>query len=207
MHDHNKRRLWVARDHPGWWLMGLAAALMVLFWLGGERITSTLQYQRSAIAQGEYWRLLTGHLVHAGFRHMSLNLAGGAVIAAHFARTYSLRNLSFILLASVVAIDLGLLFRDRDLETYVGLSGVLHGVLAAGTIAWWRTEQLGLALTLTSITVGKLLWEQFQGPVTLAGDGLTVIVNAHLYGAIGGGVLGAVLFATNRVPRRVRQPT
>src|SRR5690242_13776108 len=114
MNDNSKQRVWLdPKQRPGLWLMGLAALVMVLFWLLGDRATSALQYDRHAIFRGEYWRLVTGHLVHAGFRHMALNLAGGAIMAALFARTYSLRHWTLILIVSLVAIDLGFLFRDR----------------------------------------------------------------------------------------------
>ncbi len=29
---------------------------------------------RDAVAEGEYWRLLTGNLVHLGWRHLALNV-------------------------------------------------------------------------------------------------------------------------------------
>ncbi len=187
------------RISAGLWLVGLAAALLVLLWAGGTRVTDILQYRRSAIMQGEWWRLVTGHLVHVNFRHMALNVAGGIVMAALFLRTYSRTQWLFILLASLIVIDVGFLLRDRQLETYVGFSGVLHGVLAAGALAWWRTEPRLMALAITVITVGKLAFEQWEGPVSLAGEGMTVIVNAHLYGAIGGAFVSALLLVTGKL--------
>jgi rhomboid family GlyGly-CTERM serine protease len=186
---------------PGLWLIGLAAAVLVLFWACGDRVTYALQYRRSAILEGEWWRLLTGHLVHAGFRHMALNVAGGLIMVALFVRTYSRSQWLVILLASLIAIDIGFLLCDRNLESYVGFSGVLHGVLAAGTIAWWRTESRILAIAITVVTVGKLTWEQWEGPVSLVGEGMTIIVNAHLYGAIGGGAVGAILLWFGKIPK------
>ena len=186
---------------PGLWLIGLAAGLMVLLWALGDDVTEALQYRRSAILAGEGWRLLTGHFVHAGFRHMALNVAGGLVMVALFARAYSRNQWLLILAASLIVIDIGFLVRDRQLETYVGFSGVLHGVLAAGTIAWWRTERPILAIAITCVTIGKLAWEQWEGPVSMVGEGLTVIVNAHLYGAIGGGAVGAILLSLGKIPK------
>jgi rhomboid family GlyGly-CTERM serine protease len=203
-HD-NKAALPVVRGTklgPGHWVMGLAAAVMVLLWAGGDDFNAWLRYQRSAILHGEVWRLVTGHIVHVNFRHMALNVAGGAVMAALFSRTFALRHWLVIAAASLFVIDAGFLLRDRTLESYVGFSGILHGILAAGMLAWWRTESGLLAFALTVITVGKLAWEQWEGPVTLAGDDFTVIVNAHLYGAIGGGIVGAILLARNAIPRR-----
>ena len=79
---------------------------------------------------------------------------------------------------------------EPQLEWYVGLSGVLHGALAAGAIGWWRHESKPLALALTAVLVGKLAWEQWQGALPLSGD-MPVVVDAHLYGAIGGALAGA----------------
>lgn len=188
---------------PGLWLVGLGFGLLVLLWALGDGVKSVLQYERAAVFQGEWWRLVTGHLVHVDLRHTLLNVAGGIAMTALFYNTFPARDWTIILLASLVACDLGFLIREKDLIDYVGFSGILHGVLVAGTLAWWRTETKPLAFALTVVTFGKLFWEQWQGPVSLAADTMKVIVNAHLYGAIGGGVVGAVLLAMGRVPRRV----
>jgi hypothetical protein len=91
----------------------------------------------------------------------------------------------------VLCIDLGMWLLMPQLQWYVGLSGVLHAVLAAGTVVWWKTEPRLLAVLLTLILVGKLIWEQTQGALPLSGD-LPVVVNAHLYGEVGG-LLGAAM--------------
>ena len=38
--------------------------------------------------------------------------------------------------ASVAMIDLGFVLFEPQLDWYVGLSGVLHGALAAGAVSW-----------------------------------------------------------------------
>ncbi|MFL6551463.1 MAG: rhombosortase, partial [Povalibacter sp.] len=86
---------------------------------------------------------------------------------------------------------------EPQLQWYVGLSGVLHGALAAGAIAWWQHETRALASALTLVLVGKLCWEQWQGALPLSGD-MLVIVDAHLYGAVGGLFAGVVLWMFSR---------
>ena len=69
---------------------------------------------------------------------------------------------------------------------YVGLSGVLHGFVAAGALALLlRRETLGAVLGVG--LAAKLIFEQIVGPVpfTAASVGGPVVVAAHLYGAIG----------------------
>ena len=180
-----------------WWVLGLLAGLSVLLALGGETARLALRYEKSAAWGGEYWRLLTGHLVHAGAAHLLLNVIGVGLIAALFPRDYSPRQWLLILLSSAFAIDLGFVLFEPQLLWYVGLSGVLHGALAAGAIAWWQHETRPLALALTAILAGKLSWEQWHGALPLSGD-MPVIVDAHLYGAIGGLVVAASLWVYSR---------
>ena len=111
-----------------------------------------------------------------------------------------------ILASSVVIIDLGFVLLEPQLEWYVGLSGVLHGALAAGAIGWWQHESRPLALALTLVLIGKLAWEQWHGALPLSGD-MPVVVDAHLYGAIGGALAGACLYLHNRAPFPHRPPT
>lgn len=178
---------------PEAWLLGLLLLALVLLSLLGESGRLALRYQREAVLQGEYWRLVTGHLVHGSTQHLILNAAGLALIAALFPRDYSWRAWLLIALFSMLAIDAGLVFYEPQLVWYVGLSGVLHGALAAGAIAWWRHESRALALLLSAILLGKLAWEQWHGALPLSGD-LTVVVDAHLYGAVGGALAGLMLW-------------
>jgi hypothetical protein len=69
----------------------------------------------------------------------------------------------------------------------VGLSGVLHGVVASGALALSLQRQaLGAVLALGLVC--KLAFEQIAGPVPFTAEsvGGPVVVAAHLYGAAGG---------------------
>ena len=88
-----------------------------------------------AVLHGEYWRLLTCHFVHYSAQHLLLNAVGLGLVAALFPREYSLAGWLSILAGSIAAIDLGFVLLEPQLEWYVGLSGVLHGALAARVAA------------------------------------------------------------------------
>jgi len=51
-----------------------------------------LRYEHTAVLHGEYWRLLTNHLVHSSGQHLLLNAVDLGLIAALFPREYSLRG-------------------------------------------------------------------------------------------------------------------
>lgn len=175
------------------WLLGLLILVVVLLECGGDAVRLWCRYDRAAILQGEYWRLVSGHLVHASWNHLFENLAGVGLLAALFPHDYSLRQWLLLALASLVAIDVGFVCNEPQLEWYVGLSGVLHGLLAAGTVAWWRFETRLLASILTAIFLGKMGYEQVYGSLPSASE-MAVVSEAHLYGTVGGLVAGLLLW-------------
>lgn len=181
----------------GAWLLGLLAATLVLLWFAGESWRQLLRYERGGVLSGQYWRLITGHLVHGSVQHLLLNAVGLGLVASLFPREFSLGGWLVILLSSAAVIDIGFVFWEPQLQWYVGLSGILHGALAAGAIGWWRHESRALALALTAILTGKLAWEQWHGALPFSGD-MPVVVDAHLYGALGGVIGGGFLWLRSR---------
>jgi rhomboid family GlyGly-CTERM serine protease len=151
-----------------------------------------LRYQRDAIVAGEWWRFVTGHLVHLGWAHLALNLVGLLLMWALFIPDYTPRQWLLITVASVAAIDAGFLLFNPELDWYVGLSGVLHGVMAAGTLAHLRRREPD-AWILAVFLIGKLAYEQFIGvmPYSMKSAGGPVVVDAHLYGTIGALIVAA----------------
>ncbi len=164
---------------------------VVLSAFSGSAARLVLRYERNAILDGQIWRLLTGHLVHGNAWHLTLNVAGMGLVALLFGRDYSPWQWLGILLASIAAIDIGFVFYEPQLEWYVGLSGVLHGAIAAGLMAWWHYENRVLTLSVALLLIFKLIWEQHRGALPFSGD-MPVIVDAHLFGACGG-LAGAAL--------------
>ncbi len=170
----------------------------------GDAGRAALRYDRSALEHGELWRLITGHLVHLGWAHLGLNLAGLALLWALFARMFSLWRWLTLALFSAIAIDAGFYWLEPQLQWYVGLSGVLHGVLAAGACARWQRRDRD-AWILAGFLIVKLLWEQSLGPLpsSEASTGGAVVVDAHLYGALGGAVCAFCLAALDGRARRI----
>ena len=171
-------------------LAGCAAALLAPM-LAGEAGREWLRYDRLALAHGEWWRLATAHLVHLSWRHALLNVLGLALLWALFARDYAPRQWLLIVCSAALAIDAGLWLLDSTLQWYVGSSGVLHGVLAAGALAHLRRRAPDGWL-LAGLLAGKLAYEHWAGALPLAGD-VTVVLPAHLYGAAGGALAALVL--------------
>jgi len=166
-------------------------ALLAVPELIGEPARRVLSFDREAIGAGQWWRLLSAHFVHIDLEHAVLNSLGLVLMWALFARDYSPWRWAAIYSGAALAVSVGLWFRNPELQWYVGASGALHGVMTAGTIAHLRRRDLD-GWILAIFIVGKLAYEQFAGALPFAGTANT-IVDAHLYGAIGGVVLGLLL--------------
>lgn len=170
----------------------LICALLLALALGGDPLFMALRYDRGALEDGLWWPLLTAHLVHLSLAHAALNVLGLVLLWALFARDFTPRQWLCIVLASMAAIDGGLWFRDPDVGWYVGASGVLHGVLAAGTRAHLDRREPDRWI-LSIFLLGKLTYEQFAGAMPFSDRIGAVVVNAHLYGALGGFFTAAII--------------
>jgi len=182
------------------WLLAIAvAAACLLLEMGGDSVRDSLAFDRAALAAGEVWRLLTGHLVHLGWTHLVLNLAGLALVAWVVGSRYNWMAWLVTALISMAAIDAGLWLLNRDLDWYVGLSGLLHGLLAAGLLSGIR-ERDRESIVLAAFVLAKLAWEQFSGPLpgSESTSGGAVVVDAHLYGVAGGLLAAAILERRSR---------
>jgi len=185
----------------------LSTLLVGLQWsVDGSR--AGLEYQRAAIVGGEWWRLLTGHLIHADWLHLSWNLLGLAIVAALFGRELRYGDWLLIPVVSMLVIDAGFLFVQPELLWYVGFSGVLHGLMVAALVVHVGQERDALSAAVALLLVAKLLWEQFAGPLpfTVASTGLPVVVSAHGWGALGGGCAGVWILGRRARKARYNVP-
>ena len=168
-----------------------ACAVLLLPTLAGEAGRRLLRYDRVGLAAGEWWRLLTAHVVHLDTRHALLNCLGLALMWALFARDYTPRQWVPIVLGAMAAIDAGLWLCDSTLLWYVGSSGALHGVMAAGAVAHIRRGQRD-GWVLAGLLAVKLAYEHWLGALPFSGSD-AVVVSAHLYGVVGGATVAAFL--------------
>lgn len=196
------RRRFGLRLDARWWIPAVLVLMAVVFQSVGDSAMALLRYGRAELLGGEVWRLVSGHLVHLNGSHLLLNAVG--LLLVWLLVGHSLRAPQWWLgiLAIVAGIDLGFWFLEPQLQWYVGLSGVLHGILVLGLLVSWRESALENSVILILIGT-KLVYEQLVGPMpgSESAAGGTVIVNAHLYGAISGFVAAVVVLI------RVRRST
>ncbi len=148
---------------------------------------SLLAFRRDGIANGEYWRLFTGNLLHTNQWHLLMNLAGLWVLLLLFKPHF--QALSFTLLFSALCLlqGLGLYLFYPGLLGYVGLSGMLHGLFTYGAIRDISTGLKSGYLLLLGVII-KVAYEQIFGASVQVTEmiGARVATEAHLVGVITG---------------------
>lgn len=144
-----------------------------------------LIYQRDLIQSGQWWRLLTGNLVHLGAWHTFLNGLGVLVFVLLCPVTWGMAGWLWRLVVLGLGMSLGLLIAVPSLQGYVGLSGVIHGLFVLGLWPQVRRGDL-IALGCLLYLLGKVGWELYAGaPISdEVAIGGRVIVESHLFGSL-----------------------
>jgi rhomboid family GlyGly-CTERM serine protease len=200
-----------ARRNKWLFCLGISACALVLWSLPDA--LADYRYDRAAILSGEWWRIITGHMVHLNTMHLMLNLLGLLLICELLWRDLPLAHAFGLLFFSVTGTSALLWCLHPRLDWYAGLSGALHGLWAGISVSGWystrrhdevvsvpagltkkRALRRGLpslrnffiwALMLLAL---KLAMEFHYGPslnteTVIEGS---VICAAHLYGALAG---------------------
>lgn len=169
----------------------MIAVISILAFAGeffmGDSATQLFVYHRNLIAQGEYWRLFTGHLLHTNGFHLLLNLAGLILLWALHGRFYSIKNYCALFVFCALGTSIGIFYGTPSLIQYVGLSGVLHGIFVFGAIMDIVAKDKTGYLLFIGVFV-KIAHEQIYGASTDVSDLIeaSVAIDAHLWGAVGG---------------------
>lgn len=170
------------------------AAVIVLTQAAGPAVHGALAYDRAAIVSGEVWRLLTGNFVHLSWYHAFLNVLGlVAYVLLCPGRVTPLEWMARLATLSF-GVSLGLFAFAPRVDTYVGLSGALHGLFVLGLWPLAARRDL-IAIGCLVFLVGKIAWELAMGaPVSDAASiGGRVVTESHLFGTLAALVYGLVV--------------
>jgi len=177
----------------------IVAVIVSLLWLGGTELSNQLAFHRLLIIEGEFWRLISGHLVHSNTWHYLLNLASLTMIALLFGSLMSNINWSFAFLFCALFVSGCYLVLAPQYTSYVGLSAVLYGVIIVGALLDLKDNKL-VAIILLLVVTGRVIWQQFDGPSEELAELVNnrVAVESHLFGIISGYLFGLYkLFSLN----------
>ncbi|NAZ97896.1 rhombosortase [Vibrio toranzoniae] len=166
--------------------------LCVLFQL--EPVQAWVVWDNNAIADGQWWRILTGNFSHTNYSHLVMNVAGLWIISYLF-QPNKKQLISALLFISVVT---GLALLLSSIQVYVGLSGTLHGLFGLFALREALNARKSSWLLVVGL-IAKIAWEQFVGPSSTTGELINarVAIEAHLAGALAGGFVAVIFSLAN----------
>lgn len=181
-------------------LKTIGAVICILLLAQGDLLT--LCFDLHAIThQGEWWRLITGHLVHSSSSHLLWDLC--VFIGASW---YLERHSPALLLPSwlmgMATVNLLLMSPLSELSYYCGLSGLLFAPLIV-TLFKFQKQVGGLTGYLPLLVTGaKLGWELLSSEHFLVQSDWAPYPDAHLAGLTGGLLLMAGVVLRSRLGNR-----
>ena len=175
--------------------LGLAIISVGLHLLPGVAVAS-LQFERSAIAAGEWWRAVTGHLTHFDANHLAWDV-GALLVLGTLCETSSRRRTAVALGLASVAISAAVWTFQPQFESYRGLSGLdsaLFALFASSLIEQRRRAPVILGVVALLGVLAKSIFEIVTGtPAFASGNGYLPVPLAHLVGVLCGSVVALIL--------------
>jgi rhomboid family GlyGly-CTERM serine protease len=177
-------------------LFGFITAAVTL----SPQMTSWLQFDRSAILQGEIWRTLTGHLTHWSVSHLFWDMLVFLVLAGIIER-FSRRHFIICFAAGSLIISLLVFTMLPEMAYYRGLSGIDSGFFMLLLILLYRrnADEHNLLhkipyLLLGLLFIGKTAFELSTAQTLFVQSSYLFIPVplAHMGGAFVGGIIGTL---------------
>ena len=153
-----------------------------------------LRYEEQALSAGQWWRALTAHGLHLSWPHTGINACGLLLCCALADATWTGRRLLMRMAALSVLVSLLLWTISPQVHDYVGLSGVLYGLIVWMLLPPVLLQRDATAAMVLLAVIGWLSWQSWAGPDPLEQKliGGYVVTQAHWFGLLGG-FLGALI--------------
>ena len=158
-------------------------AIISFHWLVADK--TPLYFSATAIFQGEFWRLISGHFIHADLHHLFWNCLGLAVLGS-LLEYRSKRMLLTALSTGIVFVNALLLSPYSQLDYYCGLSGVLNTLLLLALWLEWKSTRSWIIAVIALGAITKTLIEVSQGVSLMTHISWPPYAWSHVAGLIGG---------------------
>ena len=169
---------------PGINLIAVLSILSLLLFPAREIAAPYVALTVSETLQGEWWRLLSGHLLHLDQQHLFFNVLGLWVVYFLFYGYFTPLGLALLLSYLAVMVGAGVLFFTPEITHYAGISGILYGFFAWGAMADVRSGFFTGIVFLVAI-IGKTSWDLWIALAERGEDGLAgVAVEIHFLAVI-----------------------
>lgn len=168
-------------------------ALLVFLQYAIPNSVNSIALYFDLVRDGEYWRIISGNLIHSGHIHLLFNCLGVLLVWLLYAERFDTTRYLGVIFVGCLFVGIGETYLS-NYDSYRGFSGVLHGLLLFGAIAdIKRKDTFGWMIFV--IIAGKIVIENTTNMSIFAGAIIddSVAVTSHLFGGIAGAMLSVFL--------------
>lgn len=158
-------------------------------------------FDREAISQGEWWRLLTAHFTHSSTSHAFWDVLAFTGVTFWLSQ-YSTKQMIVSVFMGIAAVDILLLSAFSSLDYYCGLSGILFSPLLLICYHFLKANSVIVGVPPLLVVCAKVLWEVYFQNTLFVDTAWPAYPEAHLAGLMGGLFCMALTYAREK---RIRQ--
>jgi membrane associated rhomboid family serine protease len=159
---------------------------------GGGELISNAGLNGPAIADGDWWRIVTAAFLHAGPLHIALNMFALFILGTLLEPAIGTPRFLAVYFVSLLAGSFGALLLDPH-ETTVGASGAIFGLMSAAFIIARHRGLEQLASQIGFYVIINLVF-------TFGVPGISV--GGHLGGLVGGALAALLITSAERAANR-----
>jgi rhomboid family GlyGly-CTERM serine protease len=153
----------------------------------------------AAVADGQWWRLLTHPFVHVSWYHLLLDAGAFFLLYAQMGECTIAYRFFCLTSCTLFSLLVALLLAPQVANLGLGgLSGTAHGLMVYCGLAMMRNpSEHRMGMLICGLVIVKSLWEAFSGQVVFGfmhlGACGTPLAACHLGGVLGGALAGWLL--------------
>jgi membrane associated rhomboid family serine protease len=155
---------------------------------GGGTVIDNFSVFGPGIADGEWYRIVTGAFLHAGLLHIAFNMYALYILGTFLEPSLGSARFAVLYLAALFAGSLGVIVMEPNTHA-VGASGAVFGLFAAAFVIARGRRLEAIARQLGVLLLLNLL-------LTFGIPGIAI--GAHLFGAGAGALCGLLILAGDR---------
>jgi rhomboid family GlyGly-CTERM serine protease len=182
-----------------WLTLSFSGLAIGLYALAGPAAAGAV-YDRAAVADGDWWLLVSAHWIHSDAGHLAWNV-GALLLLGSIVEAGGRRLLPLGLLAGTVAVDLLLWWGVPEMSRYCGLSGVLNTLLVIALWTAWRRSNHWIPWAVGVASLLKIVAESSSGQALLTQTAWAGFPMAHLAGWLAGCMLVMLARSRGALPR------
>jgi membrane associated rhomboid family serine protease len=155
---------------------------------GGDALFRRLALFGPAVADGEYWRLVTSAFLHDGILHIAFNMYLLWLLGQMLEPVLGSRRFAALYAASLLAGSFGALLVEPNALT-VGASGAIFGLMGAAAV-----ELRARGVNILQTNIGLLIVFNLGLSFVLS----NISIGGHIGGLVGGVLVGLAFQAAER---------